>query len=124
MAGGFPSLLTGEMTQSSTTSPPHYTPFGWVDDDVNFKELVAMNPGAHENAIKMQQAQQLTNNATRTAMQNTKVQHIPFNTPPSIPTLMRRMPALPASSYVASAGGGGGKSGKSVKKADKTKSKK
>jgi hypothetical protein len=121
MAGGFPSLLTGEMTQSSTTLPPHYTPFGWVDDDANFKELVAMNPGAHENAIKMQQAQQRTNNALRTAKQNTKIGH---NTFPSIPTLMMRMPALPASSYVASAGGGGGKSGKSVKKADKTKSKK
>ncbi len=99
-----------DMTNASP--PPHYTPFGWVDDDANFRELVAMNPTALENAIKMRQDN----------VSNAK----PLLKNSALLTTIRPLPALPVppSSYVASAGAATvAATGKKSKNNEKKKSK-
>lgn len=39
-----------------------YTSFGWVDDDKNFNDLVAMNPVAYARVMAMQQSTQNAQN--------------------------------------------------------------
>ncbi len=104
------SLTSIDKESMARSVQPRYTAFGWVDDDVNFNELVAMNPDAHESAMKLRQA---ANAKPKNAATNMAKSY------PSIPTMMR-LPRLPpvttSSSYVAAAGDSSKKKQRSNKK--------
>jgi hypothetical protein len=61
-----------------------YTSFGWVDDDKNLSELVALNPNAYAKMMSMRQEANSTKNTRNinTLQQNIAInQNVPYSAP-------------------------------------------